>query len=194
MKAITQPMDVKQRKGEEKTVVGTDSPTVQQIDSIRGEVVLGQNSSLGRARSARGINDSDGCVSIGGGPCWYILLCRYVARQIGSCPYRDLRCDWLIGHNPSRFCIAQNVRDLSIAIKNIDRNKNDSRFYTGQIDVDHLNTIRQVDTESITRIEPVAEQPVHHAIASRVNIAERVRLILEFQSYGVSSPLQRGIE
>jgi hypothetical protein len=46
MKTIPEPMDMKQRKSEQETVVGADSPTGQQIDSIRGEIVLSQNSSL----------------------------------------------------------------------------------------------------------------------------------------------------
>jgi hypothetical protein len=41
MKAVAEPMDVKQRKSKEETVVGANSPARRQIGGIRGEVVVG---------------------------------------------------------------------------------------------------------------------------------------------------------
>ena len=58
------------------------------------------------------------------------------------------------------------MRNLALAIQNIDRYENDSGFNTGEIKVDHLDAIGQIYAQSVAGFETFGNQILRQTIAA----------------------------
>ena len=73
---------------------------------------------------------------------------------------RDFRRKVRIGHQRARRGVGENMRDFAISIEDVDGHENHAEFHAGEVDVDHLYAIDEVNAEAIARAETVAgEQP-----------------------------------
>ena len=70
------------------------------------------------------------------------------------------------------------LRDLPLAIENIDRHKNHAGLHAGEIDIDHLHAIRQINAEPIARGQPRIYRTDRETLQF-IAAARRVRLLLE---------------
>ena len=66
VQAVAERVNVEQGQGEQETVGGGDLPAGQQIDGVRGEVVVGEDGALGSAGGAGGVDDAGGSVAVEG--------------------------------------------------------------------------------------------------------------------------------
>src|ERR1051326_2544898 len=84
----------------------------------------------------------------------------------------------------ARLRVVRDVRDLALAIEDVDRDEDDAELDAGEEEIDQLDTIREVDAEAIAFRVSARSHRVRDAIAARFDVAERV---------GRSLPLQRGL-
>ncbi len=67
-------------------------------------------------------------------------------------------------------------------------------FDAGQIEIDEVERVGQVDGEPVAALESPGGQGVGHAVTARVNIAEGVSRALPFESRLGGAQAERGIE
>ena len=70
---------------------------------------------------------------------------------------------------------------LALAIQNVDRDENHAQLHGGQIEVDHLDAVGQVNAKAVAGLEAASGEQLRQAIAARVHVAEGVRDALKFE-------------
>ena len=68
------------------------------------------------------------------------------------------------------------MRDFAVAIKDVDRHKDHAELHAREIDVDHLDAIREIDAQPVARAQPFCGQELGQPVTARIEFAERVRL------------------
>src|SRR5438105_7930012 len=138
MQAVAERVDVEERKGEEKAIAIADLPTSQQVDRIGEEVVVCKDGAFRRAGGAGGVDDRGRCVAVE----WDVWSrCIFACEEI-------VRVD-----DEFRFGVVRDVADLAIAIENVDRNEDHAELHAGEIEVDQLDAIGEIDAEAIAFLE-----------------------------------------
>jgi len=94
----------------------------------------------------------------------------------------------------SRRSVAENMRNLAIAIEDIDRHENQTQLDRRQVKIDHLDAISQVNTQPISRLQPTRQQQLRQPIAAPLEIAESVSIALEFKRNIVAAANQRRVK
>ena len=69
-------------------------------------------------------------------------------RSAGSQTGTD-RQDRFRGDHRLRLRIAEDVRDLALAIQNIDGDEDHAQLHAGEIEVDHLQAVGQIDAQPV---------------------------------------------
>ena len=81
----------------------------------------------------------------------------------------------------------QDVRDLALAIQDVDGHEDHAELHAGEIEVDHLDAVGEIDAQAVARRRsPRCEQQVRQPIAARVDLAERVMWRLRIRAPTVS--------
>ncbi len=116
------------------------------------------------------------------------------AGEIGYEPDRNAGRHSRIRDQGDRGRVGQNVRYFTVAIENVDRHKDQSQLHAGEIDVDHLDRIDEVDAEAFAGAESFAKQKLREAIAARIDFAEGERAAAEFERRDVAASFQGQVE
>ena len=69
-----------------------------------------------------------------------------------------------------------------------------TQFHAGQVEIDHLDAIGQVDAESVAGIQAAVRQQIGQALRTRVKFAEREAAVLEFKRHGIAASYERKVE
>ena len=93
-----------------------------------------------------------------------------------------------------RLRVGENVVQFALAVKDIDRNENDTKLDAGQIQVDHLDAVGHVDTKPVAGFQAAFRKQIGQTIAARVDVAESVRCAFEFKRRCVASADEGQIE
>ncbi len=72
----------------------------------------------------------------------------------------------------ARFGVAKNVGDLAVAVENVHGDEDDAEFHTGQVEIDHLYAVGEVDAEAVALYETAPAEIVRGTVAARVDLAE----------------------
>ena len=83
---------------------------------------------------------------------------------------------------------------LALPIEDVYRNENHAEFNAGQVQIDDLDAIGQINAEPIACFEAPARQQLRQAVTAGVDIAEGVRSGLKFESQLIASADQREIK
>ena len=195
MQPVAKPVDMKKRQREQQAIRARDLPGVKKCDSVGREIVVREHSALGSARGPRCIDDPRGSfarqgnlrtpVRESGGLSGQVRVGQdsVLSRQAGGLRYAD-----------SRRGIVEDVCDLAIAIEDVDRHENQTQLDRGQINIDHLDAVGQINAHAISRLEPARQEQVCQAIAARVEIAEGIRSALEFERDSIAPAEQRWVK
>jgi predicted DNA-binding protein (UPF0251 family) len=73
------------------------------------------------------------------------------------------------------------MRELALAVQDVDGDEDYSELDAGQIQVDHFEAIREVDAEAVACFEAAASKQLGKTIAADVDVAESVGGALEFE-------------
>ena len=90
--------------------------------------------------------------------------------------------------------VVQDMRPLTIAVEDIDGDEDDAEFDAGQVEIDHLHAIGEIDADAVAGFEPAANQEVAESIAARVDFTEGEFCSSEFERHGVTPADEGGIE
>src|SRR3989442_1502258 len=63
------------------------------------------------------------------------------------------------------------MRHLAIAIQDIDGNENHAQFDAGEIQIDYLDRVREINAQAIAFGEPARSKGASHAIAASVDLS-----------------------
>ena len=86
------------------------------------------------------------------------------------------------------------MRDLALAIENIDRDEDHAQLHAGEIEIDHLQAVGEIDAQAVAGLEAALAQQRRHPVAAVVDIAERVGASLVFEGDAVAAPLKGEVE
>ena len=64
------------------------------------------------------------------------------------------------------------MRDLAVAIEDVDRDEDHAELDAGEIDVDQLDAVAEVDAEPVALGESAGAQRVRDAVAAAFDVAE----------------------
>jgi len=83
------------------------------------------------------------------------------------------------------------VGQLALAVQDIDGNEDDAQLDAGQIQVDHLDAIGEIDAQAITGLEATLREQVGEPIAACVDVAEGIGDAFKLES-GMAAPAGEG--
>src|SRR5205085_6220038 len=86
------------------------------------------------------------------------------------------------------------VRDLAIAIQDIDGHKNDTQFDAGQVEIDHLDTVGEIYAEAVTGMQTAVREQIGEAIGARIEFAEGEAAVLPFERHRIAARNKRKVE
>ncbi len=66
------------------------------------------------------------------------------------------------------------MRDLALAVKNIDRHENRAELERGEIQVDHLDAIGEIYAQAVSARKPPSRERARQTVAARVDFPERI--------------------
>ena len=81
----------------------------------------------------------------------------------------------------------QDVATLAIAVEDVDGDEDDAELDAGEVEIDHLDAVGEVDAEAVAGLEAAAGEQVREPIAARVDFAEG-----EFAVRRIRAPRCRG--
>ena len=171
VQAVAERVDVEERERQQKAIALGDLPAGNEVQRIRGEVVMREHGALRRAGGAGGVDDRGGRVAV----------------EVDERPrivIRGQRREVCLGDRRARLRVDGDVGDLALAIEDVDRHEDHAELHAGQEDVDQLDAVRQIDAQPVALGESARAQRVRHAIAAPLDLAEGERL---------PSPLQRDV-
>src|SRR5580704_13991480 len=86
------------------------------------------------------------------------------------------------------------MRDLALAVQDVDGNENGAELQTCQVEIDYLDAVREIDADPVAGLDPAPAKRLRHAVRSHVDIAESVRAAVKLQRGSVAAANQREIE
>ena len=156
-----------------------------------------ENGALGKAGGAGGVDERGGGVAIDGGGSGRARRGHVACGEIGGLPDRhavDGREIFRRGDDGAGGGIGNDVGDLALAIKNVDRYKDDAGFDAGQVEVDEFERVEEIDAEAVSGREATAQQQVGEAVGALVDFAEGVLAALPLESHGLAAAEQRQVK
>jgi hypothetical protein len=73
------------------------------------------------------------------------------------------------------------MREFAFAVKNIDGNEDHAELDAGEIQIDHFDTIRQVNTQAVAGFQTAMGEELRQTITTAVDVAEGKGNTLEFE-------------
>ena len=86
------------------------------------------------------------------------------------------------------------MRELALAVEDVDGDEDYSELDAGQIQVDHFEAIREVDAQAVACFEATVSQQPSQAIAPGVDVAEGVACALKFERGLIAPGVEGKIE
>src|SRR5580704_15013653 len=194
VQAIAEAMYVEERQGQKKTVGARDLPAGEQIERVRGNVVVREDGALGHAGGAGGVDDAGGGIAVQKNLRAFVGQNGGVAREIRRMPEGHGAGKLSCGDHSRRLGIAEDMRQLALAIEDVDGNEDHAQLEAGEIQVDHLEAIGEVNAQAIARFKLAPGQQLSQAIAAGVDIAESVGGSLEFERGLAAASMEGKIE
>ena len=65
---------------------------------------------------------------------------------------------------------------LAVAVEDVDGDEDHAGLHAGEIDVDHLDGVREVDAEAVAGAEALVQKEAGEPVTARVEVAEGVSL------------------
>src|ERR1035438_5269193 len=97
-----------------------------------------------------------------------------------------------------RSGIVEDVGALAIAVEDVDGDEDDAELDAGEVEIDHLHAIGEVDAEAVAGGESAVREEVGEAIAARVDFAEgvfgRSEFGPEFERHGIAAADEGEVE
>ena len=194
MHSVAEPVHVEQRQREQKAIRGRDLPRREKIDRVGGEIVVREHGAFGRAGGAGGVDDAGRIVAVDGPLRTFVQKRPGFACEVSGIPHRDAGRYLASRHQRHRLGIGEDVRDLAVAIENIDRHEDHAQLHASQEQVDHLDAIGQVDAQAVAVLEAAMRQQLRQAVAARIDVAEGVGGALKLQRHDVAAADQRQVK
>ena len=168
VQAVAEAVDVKQRQREQKAIGARDLPAGQQIQGVGGEVVVRENGALGGAGGAGSIDERGGRVAIESAAAVRAAALRPAARETpdGRGGFEAPRV------TTAGLGVGQDMRDLAVAIEDIDRHEDHAELHAGEIEIDHLDAVGQIDAQPVAWPEAAPAKRLRQAAAALVDFAE----------------------
>ena len=73
------------------------------------------------------------------------------------------------------------MRQLALAIQDVDGNENHAQLDAGEIQIDHLQAVREVDAKPVAGFETAMSQKMGQPVTAIVDFAEGVASALKFE-------------
>ena len=96
--------------------------------------------------------------------------------KLGRAPDGDGGADISIGDQRDRLSVPEDMRDLAVAIEDVDRNKDDAEFDAGEENIDHPDGVSEINAQTVAFRESARSQQLRQAIATRVLSSPNVQV------------------
>jgi len=181
MEAVTKAVDVEEREGEQESISAGDLPAGGEVQGVRGEVIVREHCAFGSAGGSGGIDDAGGSIAIQMDARAFVGKRGGFACEIRGIPNGNRACEFAGGDDGGGVGVGEDVRDLAVAIKDVEGNEDNAEFDAGQVEVDHLDTVGEINAKPVAGVEAAPVEQLSEAIAAGVDITEGVggALILE---------------
>ena len=166
MQPVAERVHMKQRRREQKAIRRRDFPGLDQARAVHGEIVVREHGAFGDAGGSGRVDQRGGVVAIQ----------RHFGKRIAGLRgrFRQQRGNLGGGHQQFGFGVAEDVRHLAIAIQNVDGDEDHAQLDAGEIEIDKLDAVRQVNAQAIAFGQAACGERARHAIAARVDFTESV--------------------
>lgn len=185
---------MEERKGEQESIVSGDLPTGGEIHRIGGEIIVRENSTFGCAGGSGSVDDAGGSVAIEVNGGAFVGERGGCACEVGGMPKGNRAREFGAGNDGDRVGIREDVGDLAISIEDIYRDEDDAELDAGEVEIDHLDRVGEIDAEAVARMEAALGKQLCEAIATDVDVAEGVGDALIFESGDVAAADEREVE
>ena len=193
VQAVAERVNVEKRQREQEAVGFGNLPAGEEIDGVGGEVVVREDRAFRDARGAGRVDQRGGGVAVERGH-WPCRGC--VSGEVFRFPdrYVHLREIGRHGNHRLRVGIGNDVGDLALAIEDVDRHEDHAGFDAGEVEVDQLERVAEVDAEAVACRQASVKQYVGEPVGARVDLAERVLSALPLKGHGVAAADQGEVE
>ena len=82
--------------------------------------------------------------------------------------FRHQRLQLGVRDDESRLRIVRDVGHLPVTVEDVDRHEDDAELHAGEVEVDRLDAVREVDAEPVAGGQSARRQYLGHAVAARV--------------------------
>jgi hypothetical protein len=162
MQSVAEAMHVEKREGEQKTIGARNLPAGKKVERVRRHVVVREHGAFGDPGGAGSIDDAGGRIAIGravdrdaralGGQ--FFGLAREIrwipdrrrARKFGCRDYRH------------RIGVGEDVVQFAFAVEDVDGNENHAQLDAGQVQVDHLEAVGEINAQPVARLKPALQE------------------------------------
>jgi hypothetical protein len=93
------------------------------------------------------------------------------------------------GEGERGFGVVKDVGDFAVAIEDVDGDEDDAELDAGEVEVDHLDAVGELDGEAVAGVEAAGGEVVCGAVAASVDFTKGVGTALEFEGGGVAAGL-----
>ena len=174
MQAVAEAVDVEEREREQETIGARDLPAGEKIERVRGQVVVREDGALGDAGGAGGVDDAGGRIAIQSNLRPFVGQGGGFAREIRGIPDGRGAGELSCGDHGHGFGVGEDVVQLALAIEDVDGNEDHAQLDAGQIQIDHLDAVGQINTEAVAGLQAALCEQLSQAIAAGVDVAEGV--------------------
>ncbi len=84
--------------------------------------------------------------------------------------------------------------DLAVAIEDVDGDEDDAELDAGEVEVDHLDRVGEVDAKAVAGVEAALGEQLGEAITAGVDVAEGIGGALIFERGGVAAAEEGEVE
>src|SRR5690242_15459278 len=86
------------------------------------------------------------------------------------------------------------MRNLAVAIEDIDWNEDHSKLHAREIEVDHFDAVGEIDAEPVAGSEAPGGKKLRDAVAARIDFPESELPSLELEPDRIAAAFQRQVE
>ena len=194
VQSVAEAVNMEEREGEQKTIGTRNLPAGQQIQRVRCHVVVREDGAFGDSGGSGCIDDAGGGIAIQKNLRPFVWQNGGFSREIRWIPDGSGAGEVSCGDDGYGLRVGENVGQLALAIEDVDGNEDQAQLDAGEIQVDHLEAIGEVNAQAIARFKLAPGQQLSQAIAAGVDIAEGVGGSLEFKRGLAAAPLEGEIE
>jgi hypothetical protein len=191
VQAVGERVDVEKRKREKQPIGWSELPTSKETDGVGGEVVVGEDGAFGDACGAGGIDECGRGAAI---ERLAVVERRRVSGEIGEGPNRHGAIEGSHGDESFGFGVGDDVVDFAAAIEDVDGHEDHAEAEAGEVEVDELDVVGEIDAETIAALEAAGMKSGGHTAGAEIEIAEGVESAFEFESGFGRAAVEREIE